>query len=296
MALPTLETALIGISLLPVWIALLSALGVGVWVTVRRLSPLDSEELTNSAVVIAVVVFGLLILIRQLCWCVTPVEAFDGTLSVDSVSQLMVDISSLEGTVCSFMAQTDQFLMNDVGPPGQTNPALVTQAQAQARATATATATAGATLTDCSGSGTTSTSTSTSSLSVEDQLFNADKRISQIELTLNEFTGPEFVKAYNAAMASQKCESFVGGPVPFTVWDRDHRSMEGFDTPPPPPPTLASLRARLTAAQQVAHKQQTQYLTPVQNMTTSLQQGHASDCQKKNGSSRAMGSGSGSGT
>lgn len=260
MAIPSIETAFIVISLLPIWIAILAAITVGGWVIASRLRRSGSDALANNLLYMVGAVFVILILIHMLRWCVTPVEAFNNK-TTDSVSQLLTDISALEAVVCPFMTQTDQFLQNDVGPAGQDNPALVVQEQSRARAAAIA-AGNGIGLTDCSG----------------DPLADADTRISRIELTLNSFTGPEFLKAYNAAKASQTCEGFVSYREYMTVSPSDSDSD-----------TLVALRARLTAAQGVATTQQTQYLTPIQTMTSALQKGQASDCQKKNGATRALG-------
>ena len=262
MAIPSIETAFIIISLLPIWIAILAAITVGGWVIASRLRRSGSDALANNLLYMVGAVFVILILIHMLRWCVTPVEAFDDG-PTDSISQLLTDISALEAVVCPFMTQTDQFLQNDVGPAGQENPALVVQEQSRARAAAIA-AGNGSGLTDCSG----------------DPLADADTRISRIKLTLNSFTGPEFLKAYNAAKASQTCEGFVSYREYMTVSPSDSGSDSG--------PDIKALRARLTAAQSVANIQQTQYLTPIQNMTSALQKGQASDCQKKNGATRAL--------
>jgi hypothetical protein len=93
---------------------------------------------------------------------------------------------------------------------------------------------------------------------------DAANRLTRLENTLKSFTGPQFVKTYNRTVPCPPIESFVGST------------------------DIPDLRRRLDTIQDTIAFQQTQYLTPISNMTAQLQRGQASDCQKQQGSKVAM--------
>jgi hypothetical protein len=93
-------------------------------------------------------------------------------------------------------------------------------------------------------------------------LTELDSRLSRLESTLSGFTGVVFKRAYEETVPCK----------------------EGFAVP-----TVEDLTQRLKAVQAAISDQQTQYLDPMDQKTKDLQQGKASDCDKRRGAKMAVG-------
>lgn len=214
-------------------------------------TPSDYSELTMVVVVIVLLVMFVWLVIANVNFTIHPREAFtDATAASDPVTELLAAIAAAEKDACDLVTRTDQFIQNDVGKPGQDNPALVTDAQQKSRATA------GGPLTECgSGSG--------SDIS-GDELNEAANRIARLETTVLKFTAPEVKRTYDA---SNTCEGFT-----------DQSADQIADQ-------VTDLEARLKTVTDAIALQKNKYIAAIDAKTASLQRGELSDCDRKKGAS-----------
>ena len=176
-----------GVTLGPIAVILVLAVlaGLVMWLDIQK-DRVPPEFWNWTAGLIAAFFLGS-ILLCLLCFRAIPREAFQD-MSGDTT--LLADIATTEEAVCKLITRVDGFLQNDVGPAGQKDPGLVTDAQSRARA--------GIEMVACSAGG-------------DDVSGEEAHRITRLEETLRSFTGPELQRTYDTAM---KCEGFQGAAPP----------------------------------------------------------------------------------
>jgi hypothetical protein len=163
-----------------------------------------------------------------------------GCASIE-VRELFTDaetLATLENQVCGLMTNSDKFIASNVGQPGQDNPALLAASLAEARGKDP--------VTQCA-------------LTPE----QIEERISRMENTLANFTGPQLKKTYETTVPCK----------------------EGFA---PAPVNPATFPARLQAIKEGVDKQTSLWLTPIQKKETDIKAGILSDCEKKKGAKAAI--------
>jgi len=130
----------------------------------RRLSIEDITEIAVSVGTIWLVVIAVLLFVSLACASIQVSEGFDD-ISLN-------DVVALEKQVCALMTSSESYILNDVGQPGQDNPAVLAAAQTAARGTAP--------LPMC----------------VLDPK-ELENRVSRMENALKNFTGPQLKKTYD---------------------------------------------------------------------------------------------------
>jgi uncharacterized protein YukE len=233
---------------------------LGVMVAIKR-ATLTADDLSNIVVYLGTLTLGLmavLIVVRVYCGNIHPVEQFVGQgindTQTDPMQTLWTGIAEAEEAVCKYITRADGFIQNDLGKPGHDNPSLVSAAQQKARDAA------GGPLTDCTAAWP-ATLTDVSSYTLDQELSDADNRLTRLETTLQGFTGVVFQNTYNKTV---KCPT------------------EGFAT------SLTTLQQRLTAVQAVIKQQQSALLGPIDQKTEDIKKGHLSDCDKARAKSTAI--------
>ncbi len=211
---------------------------------------IGKPEATQLIYVIIGATLFTLILSMILCFTCQiphPAEAFqDVSSNTPTVDQLQSSVTDAEEAVCKFITRADQYIKSDVGPAGDKNPTLVSEARQKARTNID--------LVLCSdGAPVANNSDSNNDLTA------LENRIARLESTLSGFTGVVFKKSYDETVPCK--ESFVA--VAASPADE--------------------LARRLTAIQQTIQDQQTKYLDPMDQKTKDLRAGKASDCDKRRG-------------
>lgn len=234
---------------LPITLLIVGGLVFGIMRLFKGFTPADYSELTMVVVIIVLLFLFVWMVIANVHFTIHPREAFTdaaAAAAADPLSSLLAAIAAAEKDACDLVTRTDQFIQNDVGKPGQDNPALVTAAQQKSRDGA------GGPLTVC-GSG----SNSNGSADISgDELNEAANRIARLETTVLKFTAPEVKRTYDA---SNTCEGFTD--------------------------QVADLEARLKTVTDAIALQKNKYIAAIDAKTASLQRGELSDCDRKKGAS-----------
>lgn len=229
------------LGLAPFAIILIAAVVAALFMFSGRLTAEEASDIAFSVLMISAGIWVIAIFAQMICLNVRPYEQFeDASTHKEKEAALLAGITAAEKSVCTLITRTNKFIAADQGHAGQQNPDLITQAQQKAVAAA------GGPLVDCD----------TTDVSGSD----AENRISRLETTLNNFTGPEIVKTYNNTVPCQP---------------------EGFADNP-------SLEKRLEAIQALIKEQETKYLKPIDQKTEQLRKGQASDCDKQRGAKTAV--------
>jgi hypothetical protein len=228
MAFQLFDFVQLGAGLLPFIIMLLGGIVILVAYVLQRLTADDIAEILLSAGTIWLVVIAVMVFVGLVCAGIQVREGFD--------SVKMADIESLEKEVCALVASSDSYIMNDVGQPGQDDPAVLAAAKQKARGSAPITA--------CD----------LTSTQMED-------RISRIENTLKNFTGPQLKKTYDTVIPCK----------------------EGFEP--------ASLSSRLKKIKDTIATQKSNLLSPIQQKEADVKAGKLSECEKKKGANAAIAGG-----
>jgi hypothetical protein len=231
MAFQFFDFARLGIGLLPFIIMLMGGIVILVAYVLQRLTADDIAEILLSAGTIWLIVIAVMVFVGLVCAGIQVREGFD--------SVKMADIEGLEKEVCALVASSDSYIMNDVGQPGQDNPAVLAAAKQKARGSAP--------ITVCD----------LTSTQMED-------RISRIENTLKNFTGPQLKKTYDTVIP---CEEGFAGVEP------------------------ASLSSRLKKIKDTIAAQKTGLLSPIQKKEADVKAGKLSECEKKKGANAAIAGG-----
>jgi hypothetical protein len=198
-----------------------------------RLESNDIVEILVSVGTIWLIVMAVMLFVHMVCAGINVREGFADTDVKRS------DIEELEQQVCTLMASSDTYITNDVGQPGQDNPSVLVSAKQTARGTAPI---------------------------IECTMTDVQKaeRLSRIENTLKNFTGPQLKNTY----------------------DKTVPCVEGFYAG-------GSLSDRFKAVKKMVEKQKTSYLKPIEQKEKDVKAGKLSDCEKKRASRAAVvGSGS----
>ena len=235
---------------LPITLLIVGGLVFGIMRLFKGFTPADYSELSMVVVIIVLLFLFVWMVIANVHFTIHPREAFKdvGAAAADPLSSLLAAIAAAEKDACDLVTRTDQFIQNDVGKPGQGNPALVTAAQQKSRDGA------GGPLTVC-GSG------SSGSADISgDELNEAANRIARLETTVLKFTAPEVKRTYDA---SNTCEGFT-----------DQAAAQ-----------IVDLTARLKTVTDAIALQKNKYIAAIDAKTASLQRGELSDCDRKKGAS-----------
>lgn len=239
---------------LPITLVIVGGIVFGIMRLFKGFTPADYSELTMVVVIIVLLFLFVWMVIANVHFTIHPREAFEdvGAVAADPATSLLAAIAAAEKDACDLVTRTDQFIQNDVGKPGQDNPALVTAAQQKSRDGA------GGPLTVC-GSG------SNGSADISgDELNEAANRIARLETTVLKFTAPEVKRTYDA---SNTCEGFT-----------DQAAAQAADQ-------IADLTARLKTVTDAIALQKNKYIAAIDAKTASLQRGELSDCDRKKGAS-----------
>lgn len=238
--------------------AVLAVLGVMVAIKRATLTPDDLSTIIMYLGILTLGLMAVLIVVRTYCGNIHPVEQFVGQgindTQTDPMQTLWTGIAEAEDAVCKYITRADGFIKNNIGKPGHDNPSLVSAAQQQARAAADGP------ITDCTATWP-ATLTDVSSYTLDQELADADNRLTRLETTLQGFTGVVFQNTYNKTV---KCPS------------------EGFAT------SLSSLQQRLSAVQTMIKQQQTILLGPIDKKTEEIKKGHLSECDKARAKATAI--------
>ena len=129
-----------------------------------RVTVEDIVEIAVSVGTIWLIVIAVMLFVSFVCASIQVSEGF-ADISLN-------DVVALENQVCALMMSSDSYILNDVGQPGQDNPAVLAAAQTTARGTAP--------LPVCSLNQT-----------------ELENRVSRMENALKNFTGPQLKKTYD---------------------------------------------------------------------------------------------------
>jgi hypothetical protein len=149
---------------LPFLIIAVAIIVLVVFYVFSRLSAEVIAEIALSVGTIWLIVIAVLLFVSLACASIQVSEGFSD-ISLN-------DVVALEKQVCALMTSSDSYILNDVGQPGQDNPAILAAAQTTARGTAP--------LPVCALDPT-----------------ELESRVSRMENALKNFTGPQLKKTYD---------------------------------------------------------------------------------------------------
>jgi hypothetical protein len=237
--------------LIPFLILAAAAIVLGILYLFRRLTVQDMVEVAISVGTILITMVVILLLMSQLCLNIRPVEQFtDGSAVAtlpDDFQSLLADITESESIICKLIAKADDMIKGTVPPLGSPDPEAVAAAQQKAREAV------GAPLVACTDSPWESPTTETAALQ------QIDERLTRMEATVQQFTGPQINTAYTKLTT---CEGFEDAA------------------------TLTTQQQRLLNVR-TAIQQQEEWLQKIQDKSDAMQRGEMSDCDRQKGAASA---------
>jgi hypothetical protein len=238
-------------------VAIIAAVGIFVRLNLDQLG-----EIMASMLFILMGVGAVTAIVTTICITINPTERFDGSGAGSDVSgfkALWMDLSGVEHKVCSYISRADDFIKNEVGPAGLSNPDMIRVAQEKARNKV------GGPLVDCGASWD----------RVIPTFHDTDDRITKLETTLKRFTGAEFQKVYNMSVP---CPRIID------VTDTDSIVLpshdESFFTNKDKEQVVAGFQKRLKAVKDTILVQELSMLIPIQQKVDDLRSGKVSDCDQ----------------
>jgi len=225
MAFQLFDFVKLGAGLLPFIIMLAGGIVILVAYVLQRLTADDITEILLSAGTIWLIVIAVMVFVGLVCAGIQVREGFDDVKKAD--------IEEIEKEICELVASSDGYIVNDVGQPGQDDPAVLAAAKQKARGSAP--------ITSC-----------------DMNASQMEDRVSRIENSLKNFTGPQLKKTYDTVIPCK----------------------EGFES--------ASLSSRLKKIKETIATQKSNLLSPIQQKEKDVKAGKLSDCEKKKGANAAM--------
>ena len=246
----TYQAILLGVGLTPIAILLAAGLLVGVILLLRKFTQDELIEMGGGLGIVGIVTLAVAVFVGINCAAIRPVEMFVD-ISGDPLSKLLKGIEDTEDEVCGLFTRVDKFIEGGLGKKGHDDHSLVAAAQAAARPKEP--------ITSCP--------VAPFDLSASSVLADADNRISRLETALNAFVGPQLQKTYNRTVPCPAVETF-----------EDVASG----------PTIDSLQGRLDSVISLLQKQKTTLLKPIDDKNERIQRHELSDCEKQQGSKKAI--------
>ena len=267
---------------------------MGAFFLLGRMTADDVTEILIAMGTIWLVVMVVLIFVTQICMSISPREMFAGQET--PIQEFFDAFAKAETDVCTMTADIVQFIMNDVGKPGQDDPSLNTAAIQKAVSKVDGP------ITVCPPAPQPTT--------VDD----INDRLTRMEQTLNQLIEPELKHTYEVTFDKKDCfvdfqessEEFMDFLGTKELQWRRRRVIEpsGHSWPKSNAQTLTTLVEpfddpqdefikmvdRLQGIQGTIASLTAQYLAPIQQKQKELKAGKPSDCDKKKGSKSSVSS------